>query len=85
MHSVYRISGDALPAVVQSIYKHGLHIVTVEDFIKAKYGLTSSQLMSVNAGVSFSSSAIATAAKNSCSTNDFNINPPYPTAAGLGP
>ncbi len=80
MHAVYKLTGDTLPRVVQSLNSHGMHIVSVEQLIQDKYGMTSAQIASVNAGQTFSSQTVAAAAANACSENDFDINPLYPAS-----
>jgi peptidoglycan/xylan/chitin deacetylase (PgdA/CDA1 family) len=77
MHVVYKLSGDALPAVVNAIYQRGYHIVMVQDFIKAKYGATSDALWQANRAASFTAAQIAQSATNSCAQNNPSITPPY--------
>jgi peptidoglycan/xylan/chitin deacetylase (PgdA/CDA1 family) len=62
MHTVYSLSAEALPKVVQSIYNHGYHIVMVEDMIKAKYGAYSAEISRANAAHKFDTSEINEAA-----------------------
>lgn len=70
MHAVYKITGDALPSVVQSIYNHGYHIVSVEDMIAAKYGASSLSIWHANSQASFSPQEIDHAATLSCGENN---------------
>lgn len=62
MHSIYKLSADVLPMVVDSIKSHGYHIVMVEDMIKAKYGGTSADIARANATVKFDADTINRAA-----------------------
>jgi hypothetical protein len=62
MHTVYSLSVEALPLVVQSIYDHGYHIVMVEDMIKDKYGAYSADIARANAGKTFTTEEINAAA-----------------------
>ena len=83
MHAVYRLTGDALPAVVAAVKARGGHFVTLESMVQAKYGATSAQLMAANANASFTSSQIGTAARTACGKNNANIDPPYPNAESM--
>lgn len=62
MHSIYKLSAETLPAVVDSIKAHGYHIVMVEDFVRDKYGASSAALAAANAKANFSASDLSNAA-----------------------
>jgi peptidoglycan/xylan/chitin deacetylase (PgdA/CDA1 family) len=62
MHSVYRITGDALPAIVAECQRRGLHFTTADQLIEAKYGATPEAIMAANKKANFTPAQIAAAA-----------------------
>ena len=62
MHSIYKLSGDSLPAVVAAFKAAGYKFVMVEDFIKAKYGATSAQIYAANKAANFTAQNLIDAA-----------------------
>ena len=73
MHTVYKLSGDALPQVVQTIYDHNYHIVMVEDMIKAKYGATSDVITRSDAAAPFDTQTINDAAVAAAKTSKWYL------------
>ena len=73
MHTVYKLSAQTLPAVVQTIASHGYHIVMVEDFIKAKYGGLSADVAQANSAASFNANDMTAAAIAAAKTSKWYL------------
>jgi peptidoglycan/xylan/chitin deacetylase (PgdA/CDA1 family) len=59
MHAVYRITGDALPGIVAEVKRRGMHFVTVDQLIQAKYGATPEAIMAANKQAAFTPAQIS--------------------------
>ena len=62
MHSIYKLSVDVLPQIVDLFKQNGYHFVSVEDFVRAKYGGTSAQLAAANKAANFDAATLQKAA-----------------------
>ena len=72
MHAVYRLTGDALPAVVQMILAKGYRIVSVEELIRAKYGHSSLEVMRAHEAAQYSPDEVSKAAVEEVKKNTFD-------------
>ena len=59
MHSVYRITGEALPAIVAECQRRGLHFTTADQLIESKYGASPEALMAANKAAKFTAAQVA--------------------------
>jgi peptidoglycan/xylan/chitin deacetylase (PgdA/CDA1 family) len=58
MHSVYRVTGDALPAIVAECRRRGLYFTTADKLIESKYGATPEAIMAANKKAAFTPAQI---------------------------
>lgn len=75
MHSVYQLTVDTLPAVVQLLRDHGYTLVTVEQMVRDKYGASSAEVMNRHRKGHFDAAAIGRAATAACAANQAIVVP----------
>ena len=69
MHSVYALTAQTLPRIIDALQQAGYRFVTTEQMVQDKYGVPSREIVRANKIAQFSTDEIARAAAMECAKN----------------
>lgn len=69
MHSIYQLTAETLPAIIDLLTRRGYRFVTAEQLVKDHYGASSAEVMAAHKAAGFSQKAIGEAAVDACAHN----------------